>query len=124
MTVIDHVTYQVRADQLRSPEVGEFMTALGLMEVAPDTKIEAGWEVRWFQSNEAEVAARGYDAIIHLVAADSSVPLGLSHFCITFDGENAEGYERLRQSRWLERDSGSGRIWLAGPCGLRVEVRP
>jgi hypothetical protein len=116
--MIHHITYQLREDEIGSPELAEFMSLLDLIEIEPQESVPEGWRVRWF-------ADRGYPAI-HFV----SVPFlssrwlapagwGLGHFCVDLP---AEGIERARASGWCVRDSGSGRIWLQwGP--VRVEVR-
>jgi hypothetical protein len=115
---IDHVTYQISRHELHRPEIDQFFADIGFQEVQPDPVIEKGWDVRWF---EPEFGPDWYEAIIHLVGAQESSHIGLGHFCVRV-GE--QRYGELRNSQWCERDSGSGRIWLAGPAGLRVEVRP
>lgn len=119
--IIDHSTYQVRHEELRSPEMTEFMKALGFREVLPDEAIEGkGWDVRWW--SPVDPTWDKLCTIVHLVGSKERHPLGLAHFCVS--GVGLQRYDRLATSEWCERDSGSGRIWLAGPGGLRVEVRP
>jgi hypothetical protein len=79
--------------------------------------MEKGWQVRWWRGPFDNTT-------IHLVESEEGQPvvaLGLGHFCCFVDRAI---FHDLIESVYLERDSGSGRIWLAGPSGLRVEVRP
>lgn len=115
--MIDHVTYEVPEDELfDNPDLVYFFDLLEMDEVPPDEAIEGkGWKVRWWKP-------RNGDVLIHLVAGDKPTydPMGLSHFCSYV---NRESFSKLKVSQFLERDSGSGRIWLDGPIGIRVEVR-
>lgn len=113
--MIDHVTYEVL--NLLDPDLTLFFSALGMDEVSPAEHIAANYNVRWWKDPET-----GFT--VHLVAQDvpQATFIGLGHFCIT--GVDEEDFDRLAHSAWLEHDSGSGRIWLEGPQGLRVEVHP
>lgn len=110
--MIDHVTYEIDRGGLEDPDLGRFFAALDLLEVEPDGAIEKDWNVRWWSDEDGKT--------IHLVEGERPVTLGLAHFCIKGVGEKQ--YTELQHSEWLEHDSGSGRIWLSGPQGLRVEV--
>lgn len=112
--MIDHITYEIDRDGLTDPDLGSFFAALGLLEVEPDEKIEKDYNVRWWQDEDGRQ--------IHLVEGMRPTTLGLAHFCIK--GVGRDDLEGLRRSDWLEHDSGSGRIWLNGPQGIRVEVHP
>jgi hypothetical protein len=110
---VDHVTYEVLESDLNDPDLAAFMFLLGFAEIEPDAKIEKNWKVRWF------IDSVGFT--IHFVAG-SRRHIGLGHFCIHRVGTNKFG--KLRKSHRCTRDSGSGRIWMDGPAGIRVEVRP
>jgi hypothetical protein len=128
--VLDHVTYQVPAEVLHTAELTLFMEMLMFEEVEPDEVVADNWDVRWWISTEA-IDQRGQTRLgyhlkpeVHLMSADTEPhPLGYSHFCVTGVGE--ERMDECRRSKWLEHErEGSGRLWLAGPGGIRVEVRP
>jgi hypothetical protein len=112
--VIDHVTYEVAEDVLKSEELGQFFRDLGMLEAVPDPKIEKHYNVRWFSYLDE-------GTIVHVVArAKYTIRARLwDHLCIK---TSPECFGELARSKWLERDSGSGRIWLEGPGGIRVEV--
>ncbi len=113
---VDHVTYQVPRGWVGFTEWERFFGLLGMEEVKPDKAIEGEWEVRWFKH-------LGDDFAVHLVETEARCyPQGLAHFCVV--GVGAMRFYSAKRSDWCERDSGSGRIWLNGPCGIRVEVRP
>jgi hypothetical protein len=113
--MIDHVTYELNEQTLHSVDVTRFLYALGMVEVRPDAAIEAEYDVRWFKYQYQ-------DFYVHLVArVDFVIRAKLwDHFCAIVQPDR---YGELAKSKWLERDSGSGRIWLSGPGGIRVEVR-
>lgn len=119
--MIDHVTFQMTHKELHDPEMRDFFALLGMYELNnPEQRdtAEQGWDVRWFADHIGDLDGH---CVVHLVGADSPVALGLGHICVRV-GEPA--YRRARRSKWLERASGSGRLWLKGPGWLRVEVRP
>jgi hypothetical protein len=111
------------------------MYILGFEEIEPDDPFEHGWNVRWFKMDptpvwrDGEPVPQAGQPKLHLVEGD--VPSGitpfdrlcLGHFCVRV-GDDMDALGRAaEQSGFIERDSGSGRIWLAFG-GLRVEVRP
>lgn len=127
MTSINHITIHVPYGTLSDASlIDEFMALIGFAELEPQEKAE-GLVIRWFeprgQINEYPllhlVEGRVKDGeITHAVYNDLPA---LGHFCIT---THREHYEHMRQSgKWLERDSGSGRIWLRF-ANIRIEVRP
>lgn len=116
--MLDHVTYHVPAGALNGDAVKMFMSALDFREIPPDDPFEHGWKVRWF----APTARFGRTSTnVHLVETDDGEQdiLMLGHFCVVLTERRKLA---LAQSSWCERDSGSGRIWLAY-ANLRVEVR-
>jgi hypothetical protein len=122
--MIDHVTYHVAPGTLDDPDLPLFLEAIGLKEVEPDDPFEHGWKVRWFRSWGVRNRTT-----IHLVEGtfnpsgtlfQDQDDLVLGHFCVKV---GATTYAALRATRWLDRDSGSGRIWMKFN-NLRVEVRP
>lgn len=121
--MIDHVTYHVPPGTLERPDLEVFMMALGLQEINTDDPFEHGWNVRWFSTLEPGQPA------LHLVEGTHDVDtgvvtqdlLGLGHFCVR--GLSPSRLRGLKKTTWIQRDSGSGRIWL-GLGNLRVEVRP
>lgn len=129
--MIDHVTYHVPHGALDDPELAEFLGILGLEEVEPKDKFEHGYKVRWFLPLENDLGGFGHPAI-HLVDGDppptGTSPmhdqLALGHLCVIVPKRNYEWMKAIALNRqWLERDSGSGRVWLAF-ANLRVEARP
>ena len=123
---MDHVTYQVHHNDLEHPELARFFSLFGFTEIsALHDILEKGWNVRWFAD---AFDSEGSRTVIHLVGADSRVPLELSHFCVVGIGEGL--YRCCAESEFVEHNSnlpvGSKlrRLWLCGPGGLRVEVRP
>lgn len=114
MSHITHFTYQVPFNYINRTEVDSFFKdALGMLEMKPDRSIEKNYNVRWFQFPSDAV-------MLHLVENGSGyVRMPFDHFCIR---TSPDRYRVLASSEWLERDSGSGRIWLKGPLGIRVEV--
>lgn len=126
--MIDHLTYHVPPGTLNHPELLLFMKTLGLIEIPADDPFEHGWEVRWFRHFRNEPP---YQVRLHLVQGEHDFPdmskadrdeLILGHFCIS--GMEVEQIRaKAREMEWLDRDSGSGRIWLRF-ANLRVEVRP
>lgn len=119
--MIDHVTYHIGRLAITDRRLTGFMNLLGFEEVEPDDPFEHGYQVRWFESL-TEVATGFYGPKIHFVAdgAACDVKLGLGHFCIIVGGER---YDRITQSAFCVRQSGSGRAWMEFDR-IRVEVRP
>jgi hypothetical protein len=125
--MIDHVTYHVVPGTLERIDLKSFMLALGLEEIEAAESVPEGWRVRWFARPDY---LPGNQTVLHLVETPRSaqIPnagngdkLGLGHFCVT--GVGLDRYNGFKATRWLDRDSGSGRIWLRF-ANLRVEVRP
>lgn len=117
---IDHVTYDVPSlEALKSDRWARFFDVIEMHEIEPDAEIEGDYDVRWFAPDDDK------GAVIHLVVNNElrfPRSLGMGHFCAII---SREGYAAARASEdWVERDSGSGRIWLFGPHCIRVEVRP
>jgi hypothetical protein len=114
---VDHVTYEIPLGHLNDPHWDEFFGYLGMTEVEPDPVIEKNWRVRWWTDS--------HGTLVHIVEGDLmgfSACRGLGHFCIEVD-ENI--YQLLKDSEWREQiGSGEQRIWLGGPSGIRVELRP
>lgn len=137
MKVIDHITYHVPPGTLGDPDVNpelqQFMNSLGLYEIPANDKFEHGWRVRWWKASSPPnfFIVRTAPAL-HLVEGETKNPndplgldgrgdqLVLGHLCIS---GNLARFEALKTSKWLTRNSGSGRIWLQF-ANLRVEVRP
>lgn len=129
MSVLNHVTIHVPPGTLADPDLEEFWELLGFREVKPDDIHEHGWNVRWFRIPWRLWGAESSPAI-HLVEGihfpkpcdpeshDRDVP-ALGHICVS----SCVGYKTLEQSKFLQRSSGSGRIWV-GLANIRVEVRP
>jgi hypothetical protein len=130
MTRLNHVTYHVPAGTLEHPYLTDLMNMLGLHEIDPKDPFEHGWEVRWWTDDKWD-PSRGMN--VHLVEGHNQDKpvlssdldqdlLDLGHFCVKLNDQ--ERYDKLRgSSRFLQRDSGSGRIWV-GFSNLRIEVRP
>jgi hypothetical protein len=121
--MIDHVTIHVLPGTLDSHVWWSFFRLLGMEEVAPDDPYEHGYRVRWWaEFEDGDEPPR--KPFVHLVETDDGErdSLALGHFCVS--GINPSSI-RLRAHRLgvLERDSGSGRMWLSF-AGVRVEVRP
>jgi hypothetical protein len=121
--MIDHVTIHVQPGALDSHVWRSFFRLLGMEEVAPNDPYEHGYRVRWWaEFEDGDEPPR--KPFVHLVETDDGerdFP-ALGHFCVS--GIKPSSI-RLRAMRLgvLERDSGSGRIWLSF-AGVRVEVRP
>lgn len=117
--MIDHVTYQVHTRHLRDDRMGQFWAVLGFQEFqAPEAYqaqfMKGRYEARWFTD--------GSECDVHLVAVEQLVPeeWGLAHLCVKVDDDQ---YAVCKHSSFCVRDSGSGRVWLTGPGGIRVEVQ-
>lgn len=108
---MNHVTYHVTTAGLQ--QIGTFMRMLGYREAPPDDPFEHGYDVRWF--------SRPGSPLVHFVAdGEPGDVLALGHFCVVVA---PAVYSLLIASRFLVRNSGSGRIWVQ--CdNVRVEVRP
>lgn len=123
---VDHVTVQVPDPVMESSVLVDFFQLLGFEEVDPSADIlEKGWNVRWFAPAGLNDVRLPTEAIVHVVAAGARAhfPVGLAHFCVRGVGDLA--YQRARRSAWVEHDNpDSPRVWLAGPGGIRVELRP
>lgn len=119
---LDHITYHVPAGTLERRDLLSFFRTIGMEEVSADDEYEHGWDVRWFAPfiDGDEPAKR---PLIHLVESGDGEQdaLALGHFAVK--GPVRAVAARASKRGWLERDSGSGRIWLAY-ANLRVEVRP
>jgi hypothetical protein len=126
---IEHITYQVPANALtiwQTPEkgrrdpAGEFMEALGFVEVTPDSaealSLSVNQMVRWWQDADGTQ--------IHLISDDEKIgptSLNLGHFCVYVSRSR---YDDLKSYEFCTRArEDSNRIWLEHPNGLRVEVR-
>jgi hypothetical protein len=118
--MINHVTYHISRDALKSRMLTGYMRLLGFEEVEPNDPFEHGYDVRWFRS---EIGAEPDQPLIHFVADGASldVKLGLGHFCVA--GVGVERFEHCSASAYCVRNSGSGRIWLEYDR-VRAEVRP
>ena len=124
--MIDHITYQVAESEIMEPEAREELDLfLCLLRIRP---VEAGED-----PYEERLAAEGWKVaayrdpitglFLHFVAAEDRYPWALNHFCVVGVGERQ--FKRFLKSPLLEHyREGSGRLWLHGPCGIRVEVRP
>ena len=125
--MIDHVTYQVAEADLHGDEMTDFFIQwLGMIEVDPSGDVlEKGWNVRWFGTYPRSV-------VIHLVAADEAAEPLLGHFCLNVGTRRFKMLRSAGQSglHFVEHDGGAEvgsplcRLWMRGPSGLRVEVRP
>lgn len=127
--MMDHVTYHVPPGTLEDPELEKFMGMLGFQPVKAEESVPAGWKVRWFNYQiHTLLGVRMGETTLHLVEATvdrftrkkEQDQLVLGHFCVRV-GQRA--YNAIRLTKYLERDSGSGRIWVEFH-NLRVEVRP
>jgi hypothetical protein len=129
--MIDHVTIHVPPGTLDNVNLTDFFWMLGMAEVAADDEYEHGWKVRWWAPfhNGDDLPVKPF---IHLVEgwcqpeAAGGVEVGsdaysLGHFCVKLDPHQIRRTADRRG--WLQRDSGSGRIWV-GFANIRVEVRP
>lgn len=115
---LDHITYHVGESALsKGGSLELFLSGLGFQEVHVDEAVERDWTVRWWEFPEPD-----NDKCLHLVAVPGKLvgSLGYGHLCI---GASERVYEHFEKSGdWVERDSGSGRLWLN--CeGVRVELR-
>jgi len=123
--MIDHISQQVPKRDIHSEEFTEFFALFGLKEIDKDedspkgeeirTELERGWMVRWFIDENGTT--------FHIVGGERPQQLRLGHVGIFDIG--TERWQACRHSKWfaLESSVGNG-LWLEGPCGLRVEVRP
>lgn len=112
--MINHITCHILDEEF--DDVRELMTELGFHEIPADDPFEHGYNVRWYSDGLGSPN-------VHFVADGGSGDwLQLGHFCVVL-GSQAH-FERLKRSRFLVRDSGSGRIWLQVADNVRVEVRP
>lgn len=114
--MIDHVAYTV--EELDEVEQDRFWTALGFfMFPIPSDDVAYAYELeqrqRWYSNRT--------DCDVHIVEnRDEADTWNWGHLCVKVEEET---YDELRHSDWVERDNGSGRFWLRGPGGIRVEVR-
>lgn len=119
--MIDHITIHVLPGTLNNEIWTKFFALLGMVEVPADDEYEHGYNVRWWKFDPLPAS---YHPKVHLVETDDGErdDLALGHFCVS---GIEPGEIRLKAMRLgvLERDSGSGRIWLSY-AGVRVEVRP
>jgi hypothetical protein len=120
MTSFDHYTIHVGVGILGSTQLEKFFSLLQFDEIPPNDPYEHDWKVRWFRP-------RFGGPNVHVIETDDGEKdmIALGHFCLKFDTqERVDSMEQVaRQRDWLERASGSGRIWLSFG-NIRVEVRP
>ncbi len=122
--MIDHISQQVPKEHINSEEFTEFFALFGLKEIDETaevrgeeirTELERGWMVRWFIDD--------LGTTFHIVGGDGPQNLQLGHVGVFGIGWNR--WEACRASKWLGMHSSIGNgLWLEGPFGLRVEVRP
>lgn len=115
---IDHVTYCV--PNVQDERIGQLAQLLGWKEFVASEQyqqqfVKGRYLARWFHMPMGMCD-------IHLVEGDYPHDRGLEHLCIMKVGD--ETYERAKASPLCARSSGSGRVWLAGPGSLRIEVQP
>lgn len=134
-TYVDHVTFHVPHGTLASGETGygvdDFWDMLGLAEIEPQETPFAG-KVRWF-ALRSQLREETDLPLVHLIEASPPRPYSdygahdqivLGHICIATQRAHFEFIrEEAAIKHWLERDSGSGRIWVRY-ANIRVEVRP
>lgn len=119
--LVDHVTYQIPHGEMPDTRdsvdnLGSFFSLLEMTEVQPEQKVEEGWTVRWFED------MWGFQ--IHIVEAENNMydpqlpSIGLGHFCAHV---TQASFDEIKANH-ADHDSGSGRVWIEGPFGLRVEV--
>lgn len=116
--MIDHITFQVPKFALEDghsiDQFVYFFRDLGFDRYEPEE--DAPYPLLWFSRG-------GGQPMIHLVGdGDRELGMGLGHLCIRIDDTK---FETLRGSKWVTRDNSeeSGRFWVTGPYGIRVEVR-
>lgn len=121
---LDHITYHIEGGKLGDitaddDELGDFMKLIRFREIAVDDHFEHDWKVRWFLPVFSQPS---WTPAIHFVETDEGEQdiLSLGHFCVAV---SEACMDQARASKWLTRDSGSGRVWLEY-ANLRVEVRP
>lgn len=122
--MIDHVTFEVWEDSIRSGNLHRFMHSLGLYELKVTEDVPDGWNVSWYTDG---LGGSNPARILHFVEVppgerdqpNESPYLGAGHFCVEVDRDT---FQLHRAGPFTERDSGSGRLWLRA-YGLRVEVR-
>ncbi len=123
--MIDHISQQVPWHVLNSEEFTEFFALFGLEEIDKNedspkgeeirTELRRGWMVRWFIDENGKT--------FHIVGGESPQELQLGHVGIFDIG--IDRWEACLNSKWFGMFSSVGDgIWLEGPFGLRVEVRP
>lgn len=118
---LDHITLCVadvddeRLDQLMDLLGFEEFTA---SEAYQEAFMKGLYVARWFRPTEIS----GPSTDLHFVVGAHPEDRGLEHVC--FMGLGEDRYDHCRQSDLCVRDSGSGRVWLAGPGNIRVEVQP
>jgi hypothetical protein len=118
MIKLDHLTVAIPNHQVAMTEATRMLELLGLREVPPDTQYAArntAWTYKHFEDDN------GFK--VHVVQEgegdEHAGPPGLTHFRAVVTQDT---FRALKECNFLERDAGSGRIWLAGPGTLRAEV--
>jgi hypothetical protein len=114
---VDHVTVQVPIGTLN--DAGELLETIGFKGAEVDSAYAARNTDYTFRHYRDQDGFRVHT--IECINSDEDNLLDplLTHFrCVVPE----DAMPMLRESRWLERDSGHGRIWLRGPGTLRVEV--
>lgn len=118
MIKLDHLTVAISSHPIAMTEATRMLELLGLRQVAPDSQYAArntAWEYRHFED--------GNGFKVHVVAEgeadDKAGSPGLTHFRAVVPEDT---FRALKECDFLERDAGSGRIWLKGPGTLRAEV--
>lgn len=129
--MIDHVTFEVWDEAIRSGNLENFLTRLGLKQIDVQEDVPVGWNVAWytdaFIDRSPKDGSTVYSRILHFVEVppgdrmhpNESPYLGAGHFCVDVPYQM---YKELEGTDWVERNSGSHRLWLRA-YGLRVEVR-
>jgi hypothetical protein len=124
--MIDHITFHVHQSIIDGGDHGpgdllaHFWADLGFTEITPDDPFEHGFDVRWF--NAVPGLHGVVKPVIHCVASSQPPRAGtdLGHIAILLP---PIVYDAVREGRFCQRDSGSGRAWV-GLDTIRVEIRP
>lgn len=114
MSKVDHVTYQVPVEAMKS--LYDFMNVwLRLEAIEVEEEVPDGWKVQWWQDHD------GFQIHIVGVPGSAHADVGYGHFCLTVCEPL---YKNLQDKglQFIERDSGSGRLWLS-VSGVRIELR-
>jgi hypothetical protein len=121
MSYINHITYEVPRYTLDDDTglIDFFDACLGFEEMEAKDKYEHDYKVRWFRDEDGNQIHLVENSEPHMKPPMPVFPLGLGHFCVFVSPER---FDYARKSRWLTRDSGSGRIWLEMGV-IRAELR-